>query len=139
MQGQIEAVGPQKQSTYGPYFGIKIGGVWYNVQGNRDESLKGQNVEYDVKDPNAKFKWAKIKTAPAPKAAASNGHQGLNQFTMADAFDFWWDKVKEITLSDEGKASVLCTLLIGTAEGKIHYEQLDEPPAPFDDSDQPPF
>jgi len=136
MQSKVEALGQQKTSAYGAYFGVKLAGVgWVNVQGERNDSLKGQTVEYEIKDPNAKFKWAKLKLSASLPSANSNGHgkAGLNQFVMAEAVDFWWDKVKALELADEAKASVLCTLLIGTADGRIHYEQPDEPPAPFDD------
>ncbi len=138
MQITVEAIGQQKTSTYGPYFGIKAGDVWYNVQGERQD-LKGKTLEVDVKD-SGKFKWAKIKgevaPANAPTAVNGNGKRGLNQFVMAEALEFWWDKVKALELADEAKASVLCSLLIGTAQGNIHYEQPDEIPPP-DDSDAP--
>jgi hypothetical protein len=139
MQLKIEAVGQQKTSTYGPYFGIKAGGVWYNVQGDRQD-WRGKTIEVTVKH-SGKFKWPKIvkeitASEPTDTDTNTNGKHKLNQFVMAEALDFWWDKVKALELADEAKASVLCSLLIGTSQGNIHYELPDEVPPPYD-SDMP--
>lgn len=138
MQVKVDAVGPEKTSQYGQYFGIKCGDVWYNVQGPKQD-IKGKTFEATVKD-NGKFKWAKLIKPIESEQSASNGSgkkSHLNQFIMAQAFDFWWEKVKALELNDESKASVLCSLLIATTneKSKLEYELPDDdvPPPPADD------
>lgn len=135
MRVKIEAIGPQKSSQYGDYFGIKTAEEgWVNLQGTRDERLKGQTIEIDFKATKS-GKWAKLIGKTSAQTSEHNGKPGgLNQFVFADALEFYWDKVKPFELSDEGKASVLCTLLIATADGRVHYEI---PPDMSEDMDDP--
>lgn len=128
MQLLVSAVGPQKTSQYGEYFSIKSGDAWYNVRGTQDKSLKGKTVEVEGKQTQSGW-WGRLKgeastqTQPLP-----NGKTRLNQFVMAEAVDFWWERIKPFELADDAKASVLCTLLIATADGRVNYELPPEVP-----------
>lgn len=128
MQIRVEAVGPQKSSQYGDYFGIKTADGWINLQGIRDVNLKGQTIEIELKDTKS-GKWGKlIGKASSQRGEHQNSKHGLNQFEFAEAVNFWFEQIKPFELGDEAKATVLCTLLIATADGRISYElPPDEP------------
>jgi hypothetical protein len=118
------------------YTGLKINGQWINVPGDHRDKYKKQ-IDLEVKG-----NWGKIAQAnntPAAKAAApsSNGKGNLNQYQMAEALDFYWDKVNALGLVDEAKASVLCTLLIATSDGRVKFEEIEEDAPPPGDDDIP--
>ncbi len=108
---------------------------WYNLITN-DRPQQGQNFDVDVKlsEFNGKtYRWANIipqsqrALAQAQSPAPQNG--GLNQYLMAEALAFWWEKVAALELVDEAKASVLCTLLIATSDGRVKFEEPELPEA----------
>lgn len=69
-----------------------------------------------------------------------NGKKHLNQFVMAEALEFWFQRVNTFEWADDAKASVLCTLLIGTSDGRIQYELPPEDEyVPPNDDEMPPF
>ncbi len=120
------------------YTGIKVNGTWLNCTGDV-RNLYNKEVDLDIKG-----KWARViesqdKPAASNGKAASNDHlnQHLNQHVMAEAVDFWWEKVKAMELVDEAKASVLCTLLIATADGRVKFEEPELPPDDDPDSTIP--
>jgi hypothetical protein len=55
---------------------------------------------------------------------------------MAEAFDHWWEKVNATGLSDDAKATIMCTLLIATADGRVKFEEVD---LPLEQDDDIPF
>jgi hypothetical protein len=116
------------------YTGLKINGQWLNVMGDHRDKYKKQ-IDVEVNG-----NWGKIaqsalaNNAPAKAASpASNGKGNLNQYQMAEAFDHWWGKVDGTGLSDDAKATIMCTLLIATADGRVKFEEVDDVPPPGDD------
>jgi hypothetical protein len=120
------------------YTGLKINGNWVNVIGDHRDKYKKQ-IDLEIKG-----NWGQLVqlTQPPPAQAQSPaqknglGGQQLNQYLMAEAFDFWWEKVGAMQLSDDAKASVLCTLLIATSDGRVKFE---EPEPPEEDDSNIPF
>jgi hypothetical protein len=113
------------------YTGLKINGNWINVPGDHRDKYK-QQLDLEIQG-----NWGKIAQPNNPPAKAasptSNGKGNLNQYQMAEALDFYWDKVNALGLVDEAKASVLCTLLIATSDGRVKFEEVDDVPPPADD------
>lgn len=136
MQLKIEAVGQQKTSQYGEYFGVKAGGVWYNVQGPRQD-LKGKTFEAEVKD-SGKFKWAKLlKEAGAPAPSGNGASHGAVAW---DDYEKMADMAHSMATRLEpgdpaARAAILNTVMIAYSNGKIALPKEEPPPdaPPFDD------
>ena len=75
MQGKVEAVGQDKQGQYGPYTSVKVGGVWYTVNGTGAE-WANKEIKFDVQD-KGKYKVGKnveiVETAPPAGASGASG------------------------------------------------------------------
>ncbi len=110
------------------YTGLKINGNWVNVMGDHRDKYKKQ-IDVEIKG-----NWGQVieqqqaKAAPTQTPAGATHKNGLNQWQMNDVFDHWWEKVGSITLDDAGKASIMCTLLIATADGRVRFEEPETPP-----------
>jgi hypothetical protein len=130
------------------YTGLKINGQWINVPGDHRDKYKKQ-IDLEVKG-----NWGKIaqpalaNNLPANAATSaqgsqrlqeiySNGKGNLNQWQMAEAFDHWWEKVNATGLADDAKATIMCTLLIATADGRVKFEEIEEDAPPPGDDDIP--
>ena len=99
----------------------------------------GETIEVDVRDSTYTYqgkqmtsRWATFKGMASVQASATNGTGKLNQFQFAEALEFYWDKLKSWEMADEAKASVLCTCLIATADGRISYDFPPDESGPFD-------
>jgi hypothetical protein len=117
--------------TYWPVLGAD--GNSYNLIVNY-RPQQGQAFNVDVKESvfkNKTYRWANIvhsiaqehAKASVPDRPAQPQKAGLNQYMMAEAFDYWWEKVNATGLSDDAKASMMCTLLIATADGRVKFEE----------------
>jgi hypothetical protein len=114
------------------YTGLKINGQWVNVLGDHRDKYKKQ-LDLEIKG-----NWGQLAqpTQPAPAQPQPQPKPQpkaqLNQYVMAEVFDFWWEKVNGTGLSDDAKASIMCTLLIATADGRVKFE---EPELPGEEED----
>jgi hypothetical protein len=140
MQLKIDAVGPQKTSQYGNYFGIKSGNDWYNCAGDRNESLKGKSFEVKVKE-KGKFKWAKILKEVTPAQAASgNGHIPWATFVMVAkaAHELALELEPDTEAFDRAPARIdfVQSIIVALREAKIAVPSEDEGAPPFEPEDE---
>jgi hypothetical protein len=117
------------------YTGLKINGNWINVPGDHRDKYK-QQLDLEIQGNWGKIAQANNTPAKAATAPSSNGAGHLNQYVMAEAFDHWWEKVNATGLSDDAKATIMCTLLIATADGRVKFEEVD---LPLEQDDDIPF
>lgn len=141
----IAAIGQEKQSKFGAYFGIKVGDEWLNVSGNRDESLKGKTFEAEIKQ-SGKYKWAKL----TKEVVASNGHGPGGIIS-------WWHYAEMAKLAhglaselepdqtgnnppedrSQARAAIMNTVMIAFSNGKVSLPVDDDAVPPPDDGPMP--
>jgi hypothetical protein len=131
----IKAVAKDPKQAQGKTYWAVLGadGNWYNLITD-GRPIQGQTLNVDVKESvfNGKtYRWANILQAPAKaqtqQVQAQPQKGQLNQYVMAEAFDHWWEKVNATGLSDDAKATIMCTLLIATADGRVKFEEPELP------------
>ena len=131
MEILIEAVGQEKQSKFGAYFGVKVNGEWLNVSGNRDESLKGRRFEAEIK-PSGKFKWAKLvkEIGSGNSSGRGGGGSGIPWESYAAMARLAHELALEMEPDETGseshfedrsqaRAAIMNTVMIAFSNGKI--------------------
>lgn len=130
VQIQVEAVTKEPRIFKGQtQWGVKLPGNagWVTLY-REAKPTKGEMIDVNITERRGNngqsYKDAFPVMPPlAPQTDKETPSKPLfNQFIMAEAFDFWVMKVNELQWTDDAKASVLCSLLIATADKRIPYE-----------------
>lgn len=125
-----------------PQISIKTDkGEWIKISGEGILQVRvGQKIEISEPAQFGKSWYARLqaidttpaKQEPKEQAPASNGNgyhaaEKMNQDVGGAAFDFWAGKVNQLAeWTPEAKASVLCTLMIATFDGRIQFQMPGE-------------
>lgn len=134
-----------RQAQGKQYWGVKHeDGQWYNLITDSKPAM-GARYKVEVKETQFQgrtYRWANI-VQQTQHFADSNGRAAkITSDEGGRAFDFWSSKVNELSeWTPEAKASVLCTLMIATFDGKVASPKDDEipPDAPALDGDDIPW